>query len=118
MRGSAAVEHRNEVAIVGRVTGAPSVRTLPSGDDIVTWRVSVDRDPARVRGESTSRRVVDALDCVAWAAAARRSALACAENDVVEVVGSLRRRFWRTGSVPVSRCEVEAVRVRRLQRAG
>lgn len=117
MRGSAAVEHRNEVAIVGRVTGAPSVRTLPSGDDIVTWRVSVDREPSSSRADGPGRRVVDALDCVAWTAATRRSASACQENDVVEVVGALRRRFWRAGSVPVSRCEVEAARVRRLQRA-
>ena len=109
-------QHRNEVLIVGRVTAAPEVRTLPSGDEIVVWRVAVDRpQPARA-GSDGPRRTVDALDCVAWTGAARRSALACQVDEVIEVTGALRRRFWRAGGGAASRFEVEAVKVRRVQR--
>ena len=112
----APAQHRNEVLIVGRVTGAPEVRALPSGDEIVVWRVVVDRPPPGRPASDGPRRTVDALDCVAWTAAARRSALACQVDDVIEVQGALRRRFWRAGGGAASRCEVEALKVRRVQR--
>ena len=38
-------------------------------------------------------------------------------GDVVEVDGSLRRRFWRAEGVPQSRYEVELSGARRLARA-
>ncbi len=51
----------------------------------------------RPAGRSRSRQTVDALECAAWSARARRSVAAWAADDVVEVVGSLRRRFFRAG---------------------
>ena len=39
-------------------------------------------------------------------------------GDVVEVEGSLRRRFWRVGAGAASRSEVEVTRVRRVASAG
>jgi single-strand DNA-binding protein len=39
-------------------------------------------------------------------------------GDVVEVEGSLRRRFWRVGAGAASRSEVEVTRVRRVAPAG
>ena len=107
----------NEVRLVGRVSGTPEQRVLPSGDSLVAWRVVVERPagvrrmPAGVRGAT-----VDTLDCVAWPAGLRRTARALAEGDVIEVTGSLRRRFWRAGPAAVSRTEVEVDRVRRLSR--
>jgi single-strand DNA-binding protein len=98
---------------VGRVSAAPEERALPSGDEIVTWRLVVAR-PAR-RAGPTQRSQVDTLDCVAWTSTARRSARRLAAGDTVEVQGALRRRFWRTTGGPASRCEVEASRVRRLR---
>jgi single-strand DNA-binding protein len=38
-------------------------------------------------------------------------------GDIVEVRGSLRRRFWRAGPGAVSRTEVEVVRLRRVAAA-
>ena len=37
----------NEVRLVGRVSGEPTVRTLPSGDEVVTLRVVVSRTDGR-----------------------------------------------------------------------
>lgn len=105
--GEAAI---NEVRLVGRVSRAPEERVLPSGDVLWTVRVVVPR-PA---GRST----VDALDCAAWTKGAQRSVASWAADDVVEVRGAIRRRFFRTGQGAASRVEVEVSRGRIIRRAG
>ena len=107
---------RNEVVLVGRVPAAPEERELPSGDVLVTWRVVVGRPPPRRPPEGVRATTVDTLDCVAWSASARRAASALRPDDVVEVRGALRRRFWRAGAGAASRCEIEAASVRRVSR--
>jgi single-strand DNA-binding protein len=107
---------RNEVLLVGRVPAAPEERELPSGDVLVTWRIVVGRPVGRRVPEGVRATTVDTLDCVAWAAPARRAASALVPDDVVEVRGALRRRFWRAGAGAVSRCEVEVTAVRRVSR--
>lgn len=106
---------RNEVVLVGRVSGAPEVRELPSGDSLVAWRVVVPR-PAlrRARPEGVRPVTIDTLDCVAWTAALRRTARGLVDGDVVAVEGALRRRFWRAGAAANSRCEVEVSALRRV----
>ena len=102
----------NEVRLVGRVSGAPQEKELPSGDRMWTFRVVVSR--ASPRG----RQTVDALECVAWSARTRRSVATWQDGDVVELTGALRRRFYRAGAATVSRVEVEATRTRVIRRAG
>lgn len=102
---------------MGRVSGTPETRELPSGDLLVVWRLVVDR-PAPRRPVSPGTRVVtvDTIDCVAWTAAVRRTAQSLSDGDVVAVEGALRRRFWRTGAGAASRTEVEVASVRRTSR--
>ena len=107
---------RNEVLLVGRVAALPEQRELPSGDVLVIWRVVVGRPPGRRPPEGVRATTVDTLDCVAWTASARRAASALLPDDVVEVSGALRRRFWRAGAGAASRCEVEVSTVRRVSR--
>lgn len=102
---------RNEVILVGRLS-APVLRRLPSGDEIATFRIVVDRD-ARDRGPSGRVRV-DALDCSAFTAGVRRRVESLPEGCVVEVVGRLRRRFWRGPAGATSITEVEARSLRRV----
>lgn len=115
--GGAVFPARNEVLLVGRVSGVPEERELPSGDLLVSFRVVVERPvprrpaPAGVRGPT-----IDTLDCVAWSAAARRSARSVTDGDVVTVEGALRRRFWRVGAAAASRTEVQVERLRRVSR--
>jgi single-strand DNA-binding protein len=105
---------RNEVTLLGRVSGVPEERELPSGDVLVAFRVVVDRPaPRRPSPPGVRPPTIDTLDCVAWGAAARRSARALADGDVVSVEGALRRRFWRAGAGANSRTEVEVERLRR-----
>ena len=106
----------NEVRLVGRVAAPAQERELPSGDLLVSWRVVVDRG-ARRRTAAAREPTVDTVDCVAFLAGPRRTALALGAGDVVSVQGALRRRFWRApGGGPASRCEVEVSVVRRIGR--
>jgi single-strand DNA-binding protein len=95
------------------VLAAPAVsRILPSGDELISFRVTVARPPGdRVR--------VDSIDCASTKASVRRTASRFQAGDVVEVAGSLHRRFWRSpAGSPASRYEVEVGTVRRCRRAG
>lgn len=110
-------EYRNEVVLVGRVSGVPEERELPSGDLLVAWRVVVDRpEPRRPARPGSRTPTIDTLDCVGWTARVRRTARGLADGDVVAVEGTLRRRFWRGGAGANSRTEVEVESVRRLSR--
>lgn len=109
------LEHRNEVHLVGRVSADPVLVTLPSGDSVVSVRLVVER--ARPPAGHGGRQQVDTLACAGWTLALRRTLLRWGPGDVVEVDGSLRRRFWRAEGVPQSRYEVELTGARRLARA-
>ncbi len=102
----------NEVRLVGRVSAEPERREMPSGDELWTVRVVVPRP--EVPG---TRRQVDALECVAWAARPRRTVGAWREGDLVQVDGRLRRRFYAAAGTRVSRVEVEVLRGRLIRRA-
>ena len=105
-------EALNQVLLRGRVSSPPQVRELPSGAVVVGVRVTVRRQPTvMTRG---SKQTVDWVECGAWSAGARRTVERWQVGDVVEVEGSLRRRFTRGGGL--SRVEVEVLRARRLAR--
>src|SRR6478609_4471430 len=99
-RSSAAEEnplrHRNEVVLLGRLAAPPEERVLPSGDEIVTFRVVVER-AARQRVDGRREPTVDTLDCSVASLALRRRVLNWLAGDLIEVEGALRRRFWRSG---------------------
>jgi single-strand DNA-binding protein len=108
-------EHQNEVYLVGRLSGEPLERQLPSGDVLLSWRLVVDRGSS---DRGSSKVVHDTLPCFTVRAGIRRSVTAWSAGDIVEVEGVLRRSFWRVpGGGQASKCEVEARSVKRLQRA-
>lgn len=94
----------NSVELVGRVSGEPDARVLPSGDDLVTLRVVVPR---------LTGGPVDTIDLACWSRSARRAALRMSDGDGVHVVGALRRRFFRTPGGAASRYEVEVAKLTR-----
>lgn len=103
----------NEVTLVGRLSQPAEEQVLPSGDEMWKFRVIVARD-----GAAAARASVDALDCVVWAKRPARSVASWRAGDVVEVRGSLRRRFFApAGGGRVSRCEVEVASARLIRRA-
>lgn len=106
-KDAAVVEEINRVEITGRVSGDPTSRVMPSGDELVSLRVVVTRG-------GSSR--VDTIDCACWSAASRRAAARFVDGDRVRVEGSLRRRFFRTPAGAASRDEVEVGRLVRDRR--
>jgi single-strand DNA-binding protein len=100
--------HQNEVRVTGRLSMLADAKTLPSGDDVVSFRVIVDRPTG------SSRAGIDAIDCVVFTARLRQAALKWQPGEVIEVEGALRRRFWRRGLETASRFEVEVTRAKRV----
>ncbi|HEX5016858.1 MAG TPA: single-stranded DNA-binding protein [Actinomycetes bacterium] len=92
----------------GRLADTPEARELPSGDQVVTFRLIVDR-----RGSRASQVAVDTIDCTVWSSALRRRVSAWSAGDVLTVEGALRRRFWRSGEGARSRYDVEVSRASR-----
>ena len=105
--------HVNAVRLVGRISGDPEETTLPSGDTVWNFRLVVERPPDRSRpGQS-----VDTLDCAVWSGRTKRSVPSWTGGDLVEVEGSVRRRFYSTGAGKASRYEVEVRKGRLICRA-
>jgi single-strand DNA-binding protein len=109
---SVAVIDRNDVVLRGRMSAPAELRTLPSGDELVTFRLVVRR-PAPRRGGQT----VDVLTCITYDRSLQRRVAVWQKGDVVEVEGALQRRFWRTGAGTASVCEVNCRRGRKVGRA-
>ncbi|MGH3501700.1 MAG: single-stranded DNA-binding protein [Nocardioidaceae bacterium] len=113
-RDSDSHSSENRVELRGRVAAPADERELPSGDTIMMTRIIVDRDQS---ARAVSRQRVDTIDCVAWKARVQRTVRSWQAGDVVRVEGSIRRRFFRGPSGPVSRFEVELKGARRLRKA-
>jgi single-strand DNA-binding protein len=108
-----AVIDRNDVLLRGRMSGPAELRTLPSGDVLLTFRLVVRRpEPARARGQSS-----DVLTCVTFDRSLQRRAAVWQKDDVVEVEGALQRRFWRTPNGTASVCEVNCRKGRKVPRS-
>jgi single-strand DNA-binding protein len=112
----AAPPGQNSVALRGRVSSAPLERELPSGDTILTFRMVLVRDksPMTTRSKQSS----DWVDCVAWGGRARRSVATWRVDDIVEIEGALRRRFFRMDGRTSTRVEVEVLPGRMVERSG
>jgi len=106
------IDHVNQARLLGRVSGEPEIRTLPSGDQVVEFRLVVDRDPG-----AAGPRKVDTLDCAAWSARTRRAASSWRDGDLVEVEGAIRRRFFGTAVGRASRVSIEVSAARRADRS-
>jgi single-strand DNA-binding protein len=109
---SVAVIDRNDVVLRGKLSAPAEVRTLPSGDTLVSFRLVVRRPGPQTRGRST-----DTLPCITYDRALQKRVTAWQAGDVVEVEGALQRRFWRTATGTTSMTEVNCRRGRKLPRS-
>jgi single-strand DNA-binding protein len=105
----------NEVRLVGRLSAEPVERELPSGDTVMVSRLVVSREG---ESESRSRQTVDVLDCSGWSPRVQRAMRGWSTGDVVEVKGSVRRRFYQLAGQTAARVEIEVSSARRVRRAG
>ena len=109
---SLAVIDRNDVVLRGRLSAPPELRPLPSGDTLLLFKLVVRRENPRPRGPKS-----DVITCVSYLPALQRYATAWVAEDVVEVEGSLQRRFWRTATGTAVAYEVNCRRGRKVSRA-
>ena len=108
---SLAVIDRNDVVLRGRLSAPPELRPLPSGDTLLVLKLVVRREHPRPRGPKS-----DVITCVSLVPALQRYASAWTPDDVVEVEGSLQRRFWRTPTGTAVAYEVNCRRGRKVAR--
>ena len=94
--------HLNSVHLLGRLADDPVRRALPAGGEVVSWRLIVDRPR-----EGGGRRTVDTLTCATFDPGVGAETRAWRSGDLLEVRGSLRRRFWSTDERGFGRYEVE-----------
>jgi single-strand DNA-binding protein len=102
----------NTVFLRGRLAADPVARVLPSGDELLSFRLTVSR-PA---GQTAARPRVDSIDCATAVARARRCLERATPGDLVEVTGALQRRFWRSAAGLGSRYEVQVATARLSRR--
>ncbi|MFF5112329.1 single-stranded DNA-binding protein [Streptosporangium sp. NPDC000509] len=101
---------RNEVILVGRLPEVAHIRALQSGGTLGTWRLIVRR---RHRGRGAR---VDTIPCASFETDVIEAVAGWLPDDIVEVTGSLRRRWWGSEGAKSSGYEVEVRSVRRLER--
>jgi single-strand DNA-binding protein len=101
----------NSVHLVGRISAEPEVRVLPSGDEMVSFRLVVRRS---AKARRRSKQVVDTIECSVWSAPLRRSVVKLAPGTEVAVRGALRRRFSRGGAGVASWVSVEVDSCRKV----
>ncbi len=101
-------DHVNEVRLVGRLGSTIAERELPSGALLTSFSVIVDRSAREIHG----RTKVDTIACQTTRPSIAARAHKAIPGQMVEVVGSLRRRFWRAGASLASATEVDVVRLR------
>lgn len=99
----------NEVHLVGCVSSLPTTKVLPSGDEVVEFRIVIDR--RRRRG---AKREVDSLELAAWNPREKRQALKLTPGQWVEIDGSVHRRFWSSPKGLASRWQIEVSLLRRM----
>ena len=99
-------DDNNRVHLAGRVSADPETRVLPSGDEVVSFRLIVRRSAAARR---RSKQVVDTIECSAWSVAMRRTVSRLEAGTEVEVTGELRRRFTR-GAISFVSVDVDSCR--------
>lgn len=92
-------DDNNTVHLTGRISAEPESRILPSGDEVLTFRVVVRRGASARR---RSKQVVDTIECSAWSASLRRKIARWPAGTEVTVQGELRRQFRRGGAGVVS----------------
>jgi len=84
----------SHVEVVGRLGAHVRSRELPSGDEVTTFTVIVDRPARERRGQAK----VDAIACTTTNRKVRDRVQRLEPGTQVQVEGVLRRRFWRGGA--------------------
>jgi single-strand DNA-binding protein len=95
----------NVVVLAGRLSDAPELKPMPSGDQVARFRLHVPE---------IGKRVLP-LPVSVWDKVARKACERLVKGDAVLVRGHLVRRFFRDGGGGRSVTEVVATEVKKLE---
>ncbi|NUQ87411.1 MAG: single-stranded DNA-binding protein [Glycomyces artemisiae] len=104
---------RNEVVLVGRLSGAVEDFPMPSGDIATKWRVIVRRRRRHRRGGTQT----DSIPCVTFDPEAAEIVRGLKPRDFVEVTGAFRCRVFGPSAAKIWRYEVEVTTAKAVEEA-
>lgn len=79
----------NHVAIAGRITRQPEMRTTQSGKNVTSFTVAVERDY-----QPSGEKKVDFINCVIWGAGANFVSTYFSKGSMILVTGRMESRQW------------------------
>lgn len=82
----------NSIAITGRLTKDPDLKTTQSGSSVCLFSIACERDAKNAEGQ----RDTDFIDCVAWKDTAEIVHKTFKKGDGVSVIGRLQTRSYET----------------------
>lgn len=80
----------NVIALNGRLTADPEIKSTPNGVEVCSFDIAVERDEKTKDGE----RVTDFVPCVAWRNTAQFVAKYYCKGDMIGVTGKLQTRKY------------------------
>lgn len=79
----------NHVAIAGRITKQPEMRTTQSGKNVTSFTVAVERDY-----QPGGEKKVDFINCVIWGSGANFVSTYFSKGSMILVTGRMESRQW------------------------
>ncbi|HXH26935.1 MAG TPA: single-stranded DNA-binding protein [Candidatus Acidoferrum sp.] len=106
----------NQVILMGNLTRDPELRTIPSGQNVCSFSLALNRSYKDQSGQWQEQ--TDFINCVAWAALGERVNQYLKKGSRALVQGNLRTSSWEKDGQKHSKVEVVANDVTFLDAAG
>lgn len=99
----------NQVTLMGNLTRSPELRQTPSGQNVASLSLALNRSYKNSAGEW--EEATDYVDIVAWGVLAEQISQRLDKGSKVLVAGRLQSRSWEKDGVKHSKLEVLATDV-------
>jgi single-strand DNA-binding protein len=94
----------NKVVLMGNLTRDPELRAIPSGQQVASFSLAVNRTWKNANGEQ--QEAVDYIDCNAWGKPAEIITQYMTKGSAILVSGRLQQRTWEQEGQKRSKVEV------------
>lgn len=94
----------NKVVVMGNLTRDPELRSTPSGQNVASFSLAVNRTWRNAQGET--QEAVDYFDCVAWGKAGELISQYMQKGRAILVSGRLASRSWEQDGQKRSKVEI------------
>lgn len=94
----------NKVVLMGNLTRDPELRTIPSGQNVASFSLAVNRTWKNANGEQ--QEAVDYIDCNIWGKPAEIITQYMKKGSSILVSGRLQQRTWEQEGQKRSKVEV------------